>query len=807
MREGSVASMISFVPLPGYAACLSRRAIILGIAFFLCGLPEGNAQSPVLTLTPDSTFIVEPASKHPQTDRAAKLLQTWLRKASRSEKGFAIVSPSKDKPDHQGVVIQFEVGLQGTGDTLSADGFILKREGNCIRIAGSSPDGVFYGAVELLRRLGVKFYLPGVLFTSLPRNPELTIQDMDIVSEPFVESLYFSGIDSDDRPAADWARINAVWRRKGGTHQHNSFEMFPPEKFASRYEEIYPILDGKRYIPQGARDQSWQLNYLEPGLIDAAMESITAFFEKNPGNTYVALSIQDGSRFDESPATKTVIEEFREKGLPSHRNRATSHIYWNFIAEVGRRMEMRWPGKLIVALAYGGTRFPPAEKLPDNVVPFTNFHIAEMPMDGFMREGHADGRPTLEAWLKVAKHYGNHDWYQGSGYLMPRIYTKFWVEFLRTVQARLPGAFMHVETYPNWGFDGPKYYILSRLMWDPKQDADEILKVMCEDLFGPAAEGMNAYFNKLEDLWIELNCNEGIERKMFSWQSQFKTTPKSRQLIAEARSLVDQAQVLALDKDEKTRIQLFSDCLQASEYFFQLAASTSVDDAKLNEAVLFCEKLVEGHRRMALFHPHQIVPAIRELASFVRRSTKSAVKIPIVSAPSFSFDPEDPFWGKALDQPAFLLSSGTADPQRTSMKIARDSKCLYVMVRCPTAAPRSYLETDDSDWRSDNVEFKFDFNEDWNSIEEQFWVKTNGRVVDWSGRDEVASLAPEARVSKSGQGSIVVVRIPLAYISRKSPDLKNVGLQVMRNEFKSAPGASPQLDYQAIWSRRFSLAL
>ena len=47
--------------------------------------------------------------------------------------------------------------------------------------------------------------------------------------------------------------------------------------FAGKYPEIYPVFDGKRYMPQGVHQQ-WQPGFAGPHLVDAAVESAIAYF-------------------------------------------------------------------------------------------------------------------------------------------------------------------------------------------------------------------------------------------------------------------------------------------------------------------------------------------------------------------------------------------------------------------------------------------------------------------------------------------------------------------------------------------------
>lgn len=769
-------------------------ALFLSLLLF-CSLCMAS-ETPPLQLSPAETIIV---IQTPPDRSTADFLQLWLRKASRSEDGFAVVSAEDAATSKAAAKIVLNDPAVALPKNFSDDGFVVRRSGDTVQIKGLAGDATLFGAVEFLRQLGVTFYLPGELFTTLPKSPELEVGDLNIESTPFVQSLFFSGISEPEH--ARWAKLNAANRRKGGTHQHNSFAIFPPERFAERYPELYPIIDGKRHIPVNAKDQSWQPNFIEPVAVDAALESIEDYFKANPNQRYVAVSIQDGRGFDQGPKTTAVIDRYKASGVDNPLDRATSEIYWDFLTKLGERLKEQAPGKLLVALAYGGTRFPPKHPLPENVVVYTNFHVAEYGTYEKVREQDAHYGP--EPWLKVAKHYGNHDWYHGSGYLMPRSYSGYWSTYLREVAEKLPDAFMHVETYPNWGFDGHKLYILSRLMWDPSQDPSELTKKLSDDLFGPAGAAMMNYFDILEKLWIQLNITEGPERKLFGWTRAFNTTPESRAMIAEARKNLNEALAKASTPEEKARVELFSDCFGVSEIFFRFAAAETVSSEELDEALATTQGVLDKHGMMMVIHPHNVIPALKELASFVRRSGAPAHQ-PKRIAPREDVIPVDDAMWRDLPLENFAMPTGEEDEQKTTIQIAEDGSNIYVLVRSPLVRERKLLLDEGSTWRSDNIEFKFDTDQNWAAIEGQFWVKPGGRQVDWiDGEDKKDSLIT-SEVVRTDKEYAVSVRIPYAYLKQTPGKPGPVGMQVFRNEFKEIPGMN-QTDYVSIWAGKLDL--
>jgi hypothetical protein len=218
---------------------------------------------------------------------------------------------------------------------------------------------------------------------------------------------------------------------------------------------------------------------------------------------------------------------------------------------------------------------------------FTNLHLSELPL---YTTASAGQQSMLDQWLKVAHYYANHEWYEGDGYLLPRIYSDYWSQFLQKLAAHIPSAYMHAEGYANWGFDGPKYYVLSRMWWDPQLDPQKLTSQFCEDLFGPAAPAMKTYFIQIEALWRQLDDIDGPKRKIDGWSNQFITTPASRAIIARCHDALQQATATAQTDEQKQRVALFAKCFAFSESLFDLAEAPT-DEARYNHAVDLAKNL------------------------------------------------------------------------------------------------------------------------------------------------------------------------------------------------------------------------
>jgi len=551
-------------------ALTQRRGLFGGPRSVVAALPERTRRSASLQL-------VVPTNADAFETKAATLLQQWLR----PDKPEIV---TENKLGDTGGKLVFALGRTRWADKeelakLWQDGFVIRRKDNIIVIAGGGPRGTLFGAVKFLDRFcGVRFYLPDKRFISVPKQKPVIPAALDIVEEPFVRATSMSG------PLAvpgynDWLLRIAGNTRTGlaGTHQHNMWHAFPPEKFVKRWPEIYPIIKGERYIPKSAADQKWNPCFSEPKLLDAAEETVVEHYHVHPDHLWYSFGIQDSRVVCECPRCAAFIKSRTD------RLAACSELFWRFMNALAERLEKKLPGKRIEGLAYSMTRLPPPFKLHRNIVVFTNLHIAEFDKDPFMKP-EADGITPLDRWLGVATVYGNHDWHQGNGYLIPRVYSGYWSRFMRHLKSKTPFTYQHAETYPNFGLDGAKSYVLAQTWWNPDVDTAALWRQFCDDMFGPAATPMFNYFATLEKLWTSLDNEEGPERKLNRWSNQFVTTEKDREMIRRCRALLDEARSLARTDAEKKRMELFSKTFRLSECLFEFAAAPSVSAVQIEEA-------------------------------------------------------------------------------------------------------------------------------------------------------------------------------------------------------------------------------
>lgn len=552
-------------------------------------------------LKPTSTFIVIPDKPDGLDVKSADLLNKWLNKIYQTDSGFQIIKESLVINKRGKILIvvgKTKFSISKIFDLLEPYSFSIKRKNEIVSIEGATPFGTLFGTTYFLDHYcGVRFYLPGDLFTSMPENRKVGLDKIISVFQlPFTKELFSTGYKNSDE--SNWAQNNGLLRKDFGSHQHSMGERFYSDSIFKLFPEIFPLVNGKRYYPKSAQDQGWEPDFKEPKLVDAGVYSAIQYFKKYPQINYISFSVQDSRTYP----TEGRMGEFLKK-YPNDeegKKRGYTDAFVSFINNLAQKLEKELPEngitapKTIIYLVYGYVRDVPKVRLNPNVLPIPVFSVAGSLMDSLSSN---DG--LLKQWSKVTKRFGNHDWAEGMGFIYPRIYTDLLSLFLKTIQKdQMEFEFAHLEMYPNWSLDGPKCYFMSKLYWNPQENTDSLLALFCKDMFGRSSSKMRTYFTALEKLNLNMNNDRRRIRGINNYLSQLGLNEKELALVHQARQNIDQAYSIARTDDQRKRIDLFSKGFKISEGLFELYNSKVVDIAKANELKDYFKNTVAGNQMM-----------------------------------------------------------------------------------------------------------------------------------------------------------------------------------------------------------------
>lgn len=515
--------------------------------------PKIPEKIPLVQEGASSAVIVIASNAGQSLATAAQTLQRYLETSTGAR--LPIVKHSGGNPAiHIGRTD--EVGQMGVSiEGLDEDGFLLEgRDGDQFVILGGSDWGTEFGVYEFLERyLGVRWLLPGADGEVVPVHRDLVIPGATVRQNPVYHlSRTISGALTGEKDGIEWARLNRI-RFGRLARAHNLNRLLPVSRFGKTNPEFYPTLKGKHFLPPNDVNHQWQPNFSAPGIVDAAAGEIDRYFKENPTETSYSLSTNDTANFDESPASLA-----RRIGKKNHLGfEDTSNDYFPWANAVVEKVLQKHPDRWFGAYAYRETLEPPTHgTLNPRLVP----HITYERLKWSDPQQRAADQELTKRWSKVAPTLGWYDYVYGIPYLLPRVWFHLMGDYLKW------GAEHHVRSFhgdylPNWSGEGPKVWLMAKLLWNPDQDVDALLDDWYLHAVGPAAAPkLKAHFALWEKFWTEeirqsnwykMEGGDGALYMKFSDPGYLSAVPQAH--LQESTRLLDEVEALAQTDGEKSR--------------------------------------------------------------------------------------------------------------------------------------------------------------------------------------------------------------------------------------------------------------
>jgi|GEM_PF-1374073 len=354
-----------------------------------------------------------------------------------------------------------------------------------VRLHGRTAQACSYAVTDFLENnLGVMWFMPGELGLCLPQEKTFKLAPGSRRVEPAVASRVYTGLKMGDPALGRFGYDGLIHNDRYYFKSHDAIKalrlhhlsfashalvrVFDVNEFGKTDPDIYPLIDGKRYIPPTDRTafyyQNWHVCFTNPKVVDIAVKKAKAYFAAGNGQTF-SLGINDGvnSKCQCAPCTKA----------------GTAQSYFDFVNAVARRVHDEYPlPYMIGVLAYGDVSLPTdGLKLEDNVLVLNGPQYFE---------GHA-------------KNLAAYEYLYGWGFWVPN----FPLQTMKRNAKRYRDfgvMALHAEVHPVWAFDAPKVYIRSKLLWNPDLDVDAAMSRFCHAAFGPGGPAMARFYQR----WAEL---------------------------------------------------------------------------------------------------------------------------------------------------------------------------------------------------------------------------------------------------------------------------------------------------------------
>ncbi len=389
-----------------------------------------------------------------------------------------------------------------------------------------------YGTVNAVHtflqdHLGVRWLWPGELGEDFVKQATLRFKPFTVRYHPQIRGRQFIFmVHTLERssPGGEWTRHQRL--------QLDSLFMNPGHPFSDwwdRFHETHPEYfalqpDGTRGTPGGRTAKLCKSN---PAVWEEWMRDVESQMAAYPDRLIFGANANDGWTYGyctcencrawDAPGGAALIPWVHKKGT-KHTYPAMADRQINFANTLARRLRERFPERddlLVSALAYGASSLPPVAAKPEaNVIVSGVWSFHNQPNDG--------DRESFVQWSKIAPRLGwrpnltsNAGWKAGFPNSAPRRV----IEDLRFAADHGVVSLAMDWIFDAWASQGPHYYMLAQMAWNPYADGEAILADYYQCAFGPAAKTMTGYWEVIGDAATRIGYEKAPEREV--WNKAF----------------------------------------------------------------------------------------------------------------------------------------------------------------------------------------------------------------------------------------------------------------------------------------------
>jgi Domain of unknown function (DUF4838) len=380
--------------------------------------------------------------------------------------------------------------------------FIYGDDGKGRALASNNRTGTLFGVYDFLENeIGIAWIWPGENGEDVPEYKELKIKSFSRIDYPRLENrmLKFSAAYNkyEPKPGDDfklWFKRMKLSYTQKSWFGHSGGKFMGPRAGKKAYEivkkhpEWTALWDGKRTGPHYCTSNKEWRDYMVEQCIN------------NPSQkkySIVSVSPNDGFGFCECKNCRALDPEGTDysKDIPNLSNR-----HWDYANYIAKEVKKKKPELGIGMLAYTAYAQPPTniDKFSDNLYTQVCYSVAYM----IKPEKKKEFYDRILRWGAKGMHFHMYE-YWGMHYWMdlPCIWT---TQMKETMPFLYKNGLLAIkgESAKNFATQGPNYYLVSHMMWNPDTDADKVLDRFYK-AFGPAAGDIKKYYETFERSFME----------------------------------------------------------------------------------------------------------------------------------------------------------------------------------------------------------------------------------------------------------------------------------------------------------------
>lgn len=362
-----------------------------------------------------------------------------------------------------------------------------------------------------LRKLGVRWYMPGELGEVVPKMKTIPLPEgLNVTDRPdySVRVWLGSGYTQGDVDSLMWERrigINSRHEALGESGMtHGMHRVHGHKEMQEAHPEYYALYGTKRDVFTRGTGHAC---FSSPGLEDEAVHYVQAVFD-HFDEPILQLSPQDG---------------LRQCQCPLCLGKSPSDYVFGFLNNVAKRVEKTHPNRLILGAAYTFYRNPP-ESI-DRFSPNVAMSVNNVGRPGFVNPEMWKWYTNLmEKWreklgsdriIRVENNLYNKRGKRDDRLQWPSIHPRCMAKDLKAMKGLVRGERNEIprgkkRSILKPGVSHPTLYANARYLWDADRDVDEFLDEYYEKFYGPAAKEMKEAFDFAESKGTKAELKDRI---------------------------------------------------------------------------------------------------------------------------------------------------------------------------------------------------------------------------------------------------------------------------------------------------------
>lgn len=474
---------------------------------FIPAEPEGHIFTPpveteavtqTLEITDEYVIVVSDTATQSEIT-AANLLQNTFAQINGTQ--IDIITDSTGKTEREIAVGKTDREYDDTVDyaALGDEGVCIKTVGDDVVITGGEKRGTLYSAYTFLEEyFGYRRFTPDL--TVIPEAEKLVIPaEIDYSYVPpfmYRQTDWYPGSNTEYKVSN---RLNngTMAETLGGGVEYagpfcHTFSSLVPTSLIETEPELFAL-----GVQNGERTTD-QLCLTNPKALEIATATVREWLADNPDAAFVSVTQNDNSNY-------CVCEECARIDAEEGSHSGTMIRFVNAIADDIRD---DYPNVLVDTFAYmdGYTRQAPKITVPrDNVV----IRLCSIeckfsaPMDSGYSEDNEQFLQDLKDWSAISDHLFVWDYTTDYNSLLSPFGN--FGSLQRNLQIFAENDVIGVfeegasGTAANGEFAELRSYMLSRLMWDPYQDADKLMYDFCKAYYGAGYQYIIDFINGIDE--------------------------------------------------------------------------------------------------------------------------------------------------------------------------------------------------------------------------------------------------------------------------------------------------------------------